>query len=144
MLTKEQRVEELRQFIPHARGEDWDLIVAGQRVQIIKDTQAGGRGTLQFGTEVISAADGSVAALLGASPGASTAVAIMLEVIRRCFPKRLDGWREKIGEMVPSYGIKLAEHPDLVRELHEETAKTLGLDRSAHPAARTLASTATN
>jgi len=144
MLTKEQRVEELRQFIPHARGEDWDLIVAGQRVQIIKDTEAGGRGTLQFGTEVISAADGSVAALLGASPGASTAVAIMLEVIRRCFPKRLDGWRDRIGEMVPSWGIKLSEHPDLVRELHEETTKTLGLDRSAHPAARALASTATS
>ncbi|CAG5076196.1 Probable malate:quinone oxidoreductase [Thermobacillus xylanilyticus] len=143
MLTKEQRVEELRQFVPHARSEDWDLIVAGQRVQIIKDTETGGRGTLQFGTEVISAADGSVAALLGASPGASTAVAIMLEVIKRCFPEQLKAWREKIGEMVPSWGIKLSENPDLVRELHEETAKTLGLDRSAHPA-RQYASTATS
>jgi malate dehydrogenase (quinone) len=144
MLTKEQRVEELRQFVPHARGEDWDLIVAGQRVQIIKDTEAGGRGTLQFGTEVISAADGSVAALLGASPGASTAVAIMLEVIRRCFPGRLDGWREKIGEMVPTWGIKLSENPDLVRELHEETTRTLGLDRVVHPAARKPAAAATS
>ncbi|OUM97205.1 MAG: malate:quinone oxidoreductase [Thermobacillus sp. ZCTH02-B1] len=144
MLTKEQRVEELRQFVPTARGEDWDLIVAGQRVQIIKDTEAGGRGTLQFGTEVISAADGSVAALLGASPGASTSVAIMLEVIRRCFPNRLDGWREKIAEMVPSWGIKLSGNPDLVRELHEETTKTLGLDRVVHPAARKQAAAATS
>src|SRR5690606_2815704 len=82
MLSKEQRMEELRQFIPHAKSEDWTMITAGQRVQIIKDTAAGGRGTLQFGTEVISAADGSIAALLGASPGASTAVSVMLEVIQ--------------------------------------------------------------
>ena len=60
-------MEELREFIPNAKSEDWD-IVAGQRVQVIKDTDAGGKGTLQFGTEVVSAADGSIAALLGASP----------------------------------------------------------------------------
>ena len=79
LLSKEQRMEELREFIPNARLEDWDLVVAGQRVQVIKDTEAGGKGTLQFGTEVITAADGSIAALLGASPGASTAVHVMLE-----------------------------------------------------------------
>lgn len=67
MLSKEARMEELREFIPNAKSEDWDLVVAGQRVQVIKDTEAGGKGTLQFGTEVVSAADGSVAALLGAS-----------------------------------------------------------------------------
>ncbi|GJM68650.1 hypothetical protein HMSSN036_08660 [Paenibacillus macerans] len=82
MLSKEKRMEALREFVPNAKSEDWDLLVAGQRVQIIKDTAAGGRGTLQFGTEVISAADGSIAALLGASPGASTAVSVMLEVIQ--------------------------------------------------------------
>ena len=86
MLSKEQRLEELREFIPTAKLEDWDLVVAGQRVQVIKDTEAGGKGTLQFGTEVVSAADGSIAALLGASPGASTAVHVMLEVIEKCFP----------------------------------------------------------
>ena len=67
------------------KSEDWDIVVAGQRVQVIKDTDAGGKGTLQFGTEVVSAADGSIAALLGASPGASTAVHVMLEVLEKCF-----------------------------------------------------------
>lgn len=75
-------MDELREFIPNAKTEDWDLVAAGQRVQVIKDTEAGGRGTLQFGTEVITAADGSIAALLGASPGASTAVHVMLEVFK--------------------------------------------------------------
>ncbi len=78
-------MEELREFIPNAKSEDWDIVVAGQRVQVIKETEAGGKGTLQFGTEVVNAADGSVAALLGASPGASTAVHVMLEVLNRCF-----------------------------------------------------------
>ena len=74
LLSKEQRIEELREFIPTAKSDEWDIVIAGQRVQVIKDTEAGGKGTLQFGTEVVTAADGSVAALLGASPGASTAV----------------------------------------------------------------------
>src|SRR5207253_5738224 len=89
MLSKEQRIEELREFIPTAKSEDWDIVVAGQRVQVIKDTETGGKGTLQFGTEVVSAADGSIAALLGASPGASTAVSVMLNVIKKCFPQHL-------------------------------------------------------
>jgi malate dehydrogenase (quinone) len=127
MLTKEQRMQELRQFVPNARSEDWDLLVAGQRVQIIKDTPQGGKGTLQFGTEVISASDGSIAALLGASPGASTAVAIMLEVIRRCFPQQLKEWEPKIKEMIPSYGVSLSKNPDLNQEILDSTARTLGL-----------------
>lgn len=128
MLTKEQRIEELRAFVPNAKSEDWDLIVAGQRVQIIKETSAG-KGTLQFGTEVISAADGSIAALLGASPGASTAVSVMLEVIERCFPQHLEAWKPKIIDMIPSYGMSLQKHPELIQELHEATAQTLGLDQ---------------
>ncbi|WP_066250652.1 malate:quinone oxidoreductase [Neobacillus drentensis] len=127
MLTKEQRMEELREFIPTAKAEDWDLVVAGQRVQVIKDTEAGGKGTLQFGTEVITAADGSIAALLGASPGASTAVHVMLEVIKRSFPQHLKEWEAKIKEMIPSYGISLMENQELLHEVHTSTAVTLGL-----------------
>ncbi len=126
MLTKEQRMEELRQFVPHAKSEDWELVVAGQRVQIIKDTAAG-KGTLQFGTEVISAADGSIAALLGASPGASTAVSVMLEVLRRCFPQQIKSWEPKLKEMIPSYGESLQNSPELVREIHAYTNRTLAL-----------------
>ncbi|MCM3164786.1 malate:quinone oxidoreductase [Metabacillus litoralis] len=127
MLSKEARMEELREFIPNAKSEDWDLVVAGQRVQVIKDTEAGGKGTLQFGTEVVSAADGSVAALLGASPGASTAVHVMLEVITKCFPQYIDEWEPKIKEMIPSYGVSLMDNPQLLNEIHTNTSQTLGL-----------------
>jgi malate dehydrogenase (quinone) len=129
MLTKEERMEELRDFVPNAVSEDWDLVVAGQRVQVIKDTAAG-KGTLQFGTEVITSADGSIAALLGASPGASTAVSVMLEVIKRCFPDQINSWEPLIKQMIPSYGISFMKNPDLIQEIHTSTARTLGLKES--------------
>lgn len=128
MLSKEKRMEELREFIPNAKSEDWDLLVSGQRVQVIKDTVSGGKGTLQFGTEVVSASDGSIAALLGASPGASTAVPVMLEVIEKCFPEHLNAWKPKLKEMIPSYGISLVKNPDLIHQIHTSTARTLGLN----------------
>jgi malate dehydrogenase (quinone) len=126
MLSKEQRMEELREFIPNAVAEDWDFVVAGQRVQVIKDTE-NGKGTLQFGTEVITDADGTIAALLGASPGASTAVHVMLEVIKKCFPQHVEEWETKIKEMIPSYGISLMENPEFLKEIHMLTAQSLGL-----------------
>ncbi len=125
LLSKEQRLEELKEFIPNAKLEDWDMVVAGQRVQVIKDTVEGGKGTLQFGTEVITASDGSIAALLGASPGASTAVHVMLEVLNRCFPQHQEEWEPKIKEMIPSYGIALHEHPELLRRIQTATTETL-------------------
>lgn len=130
MLSNEKRMEELREFIPNAKLEDWDIVVAGQRVQVIKDTDAG-KGTLQFGTEVVSAADGSVAALLGASPGASTAVHVMLEVLERCFPEHMFKWEAKIKEMIPSYGVSLTENPELFQDIHTSTAQTLGLSEKS-------------
>ena len=130
MLSKEQRMEELRDFVPGAKSEDWDLIVAGQRVQVIKDTVEGGKGTLQFGTEVVSAADGTIAALLGASPGASTAVQVMLEVIEKCFPQQHETWKPKIKEMIPSFGYSLSENPDLFQSVHRATSQALGLSET--------------
>lgn len=132
MLSKEKRMEELREFIPNAKSEDWDLLVAGQRVQVIKDTVSG-KGTLQFGTEVVNSADGSIAALLGASPGASTAVSVMLEVINKCFPQYIKEWEPKIKEMIPSYGVSLLTNPELIHEIHTSTAQTLGLNRELQP-----------
>ncbi|MFC7680147.1 malate:quinone oxidoreductase [Paenibacillus sp. GCM10028914] len=126
MLSNEKRMDELREFIPNAKSEDWGIVVAGQRVQVIKDTDAG-KGTLQFGTEVVSAADGSVAALLGASPGASTAVHVMLEVLDRCFPKHKKNWQAKIKEMIPSYGVSLVENTRFFEDIYTSTAETLGL-----------------
>ncbi|RAP74209.1 malate:quinone oxidoreductase [Paenibacillus montanisoli] len=128
MQSKEQRMAALREFVPNAKSEDWDLVVAGQRVQVIKDTP-NGRGTLQFGTEVVSAADGSIAALLGASPGASTAVSVMLELIKKCFPQHMKAWEPKIKEMIPSYGVQLMKSPELIKEIHASTERTLGLSR---------------
>lgn len=126
MLSHEKRMEELREFIPNAKSEEWDIVVAGQRVQVIKDTPAG-KGTLQFGTEVVSAADGSVAALLGASPGASTAVQVMLEVLEKCFPQRMAEWEPKIKEMIPSYGVSLLQNQELLQEIQRSTDEALGL-----------------
>lgn len=130
-LTKEERVEELREFIPNANSEDWDIVVAGQRVQVIKDTEAGGKGTLQFGTEVITATDGSIAALLGASPGASTAVHVMLEVIEKCFPQNLETWQGKIKEMIQSYGRSLVVDPMLLAKVQSLTTEALQLKANA-------------
>ncbi|MDP4085961.1 MAG: malate:quinone oxidoreductase [Bacillota bacterium] len=130
MLSKEKRMEELREFIPNAKSDDWDIVVAGQRVQVIKDTEAGGKGTLQFGTEVVSAADGTIAALLGASPGASTAVSVMLEVLKKCFPQQTKAWEPKIKEMIPSYGVSLLKNPELFSQIHTSTERALGLSQN--------------
>lgn len=102
MMNHKNRVEELREFIKDAQPEDWELKVAGQRVQIIKkDNKEWGK--LQFGTEVVHSADGTITALLGASPGASTAVHIMLEVLRYVFPNDMDSkeWQKKLDKMIP-------------------------------------------
>jgi len=97
-----QRLASLRRFFPQAQPEDWRLAVAGQRVQIIK-REPGHRAQLKLGTEVVAAADGSLAALLGASPGASTAVTIMVDLLRRCFPQRFQGgpWSQRLARLLP-------------------------------------------
>lgn len=124
--SPQDRLDALKEFFPKATLEDWHLTTAGQRVQIIKeDTQKGGK--LQFGTEIVSAADGSLAALLGASPGASTAVDVMLEIIEKCFPARLPEWKETLQEMVPSYGHELKSNSDLYSSVRAASDKTLGL-----------------
>ncbi|WP_144670874.1 malate:quinone oxidoreductase [Arthrobacter sp. U41] len=121
------KVEALREYYPAAQDGDWELITAGQRVQIIKKDPKKG-GVLQFGTEVIAGRDGSIGALLGASPGASTAVPIMIELLQKSFPKQFKGWQSKFKEMMPGYGVKLNENPDLAARLEADTAKALQLD----------------
>ena len=130
LQTPAQRLVSLRQFLPQARAEDWQLAVAGQRVQIIKQLQ--GRGCLQMGTEVVSSADGSLAALLGASPGASTAVEIMLEVLRRCWPERLasPAWAERLQRLIPAWGADLGRDPEQLAQWRRRSDQTLGLIRS--------------
>ena len=123
LLNDQKRLEDLHNFVPSAKLEDWDLLVAGQRVQVIKKG-----GNLQFGTEVVHAADGSIAALLGASPGASVAVDVMLNLMKDCFPQEYPTWEGKIKEMIPTYGIKLEQNPDLLKQIQAETDKALKLN----------------
>ena len=120
------RVESLREYLPYARTEDWELEQAGQRVQVIKKDKGG--GVLEFGTEIVNAADGSLAALLGASPGASTAVAIMLDLLGRCFPEKLEAWKPQLEAMIPSYGKSLLDDGDLFRKEHVAAAELLGIE----------------
>ncbi|SIS45696.1 malate dehydrogenase (quinone) [Salimicrobium salexigens] len=127
-MSKEERVEQLRDFVPTAKDEDWELLVAGQRVQLIEDTEEGGRGALQFGTKLIHSGDRTLAALLGESPGASVSASIMLEVIEKCFPHYLEQWEPKIKEMIPSYGIDLEDHPDLLAEISAASSEALLLN----------------
>ncbi|MDF1479062.1 malate:quinone oxidoreductase [Leifsonia sp. H3M29-4] len=117
---------ELQRFYPDADPADWYRITAGQRVQVIKKDKKK-LGVLQFGTEVVAASDGSIAGLLGASPGASTAVPIMLQVIEKCFPDRIEGWMPRLTEMVPSYGRQLSDDPKLAASTLADTAKALGI-----------------
>ncbi len=128
MQSPEDRLNALREYFPNAQMNDWELEIAGQRVQVIKKDEEEG-GVLEFGTEVVSAADGSIAALLGASPGASTAVSIMLDLIKRCFPEQMNSadWQTKLKQMIPSYGQVLANNPELGQQLRRQTSEVLGL-----------------
>jgi malate dehydrogenase (quinone) len=122
------KFEALLDFFPDADPADWYKITAGQRVQVIKKDSKKG-GVLQFGTEVIAAADGSIAGLLGASPGASTAVPIMLGLVEKCFPAKMDEWRPKLVGMIPSYGTQLSDNPALANDTMTETATDLQIAR---------------
>ncbi|MDF7675545.1 malate dehydrogenase (quinone) [Neisseriaceae bacterium ESL0693] len=126
-LSFNDRLTQLREFYPEARAEDWRLEVAGNRVQVIKKDQQKG-GVLQFGTELVKSGDGSLAALLGASPGASTSVAIMLELLAQCFPDQLKHqWQPRLHELIPSYGQTLENDPALVKRVRRWTIDTLKL-----------------
>lgn len=127
MQSMEQRLESLRRFYPEAKAEDWRLEVAGQRVQIIKKDPKKG-GVLQFGTELVAAKDGSLAALLGASPGASVTVSIMLELIERCFPDKTKGvWATKLKEIFPAREKVLETDAALYRKINTQNNVALEL-----------------
>lgn len=129
--SDEDRLDALKAYYPLAKMEDWELVIAGQRVQVIKkDEETGGK--LEFGTELVCAADGSLAALLGASPGASTAVAIMLNLLQKCFPKnyQTDDWQLKLKTMIPTFGKPWDEYDLLCTEIREWTNDILHIDTS--------------
>lgn len=129
MKKPKDKLESLKQFMPTAKMEDWVIEKAGQRVQVIKKDPKHG-GVLEFGTEVVSSADGSIAALLGASPGASTSVAIMIQLLKKCFPERAKSteYKNKLREMIPSWGQSLNDNPDLCAQVREHSQRVLQMD----------------
>ena len=126
--SPKDRINALKEYVPDAKAKDWVLERAGQRVQVIKKDEKEG-GILEFGTEVITTEDGSLSVLLGASPGASTAVSIMIDLVERCFKDQFktDQWQDKLKTMIPSYGNKLNDNPELLAEIRDNTAKVLKL-----------------
>ncbi|NYD68876.1 malate:quinone oxidoreductase [Herbiconiux flava] len=128
LASKKKKLDALREFMPTARAEDWYLITAGQRVQVMKKDSKRG-GVLQFGTEIVTSADGSIAGLLGASPGASTAVPIMVDLLKRCFPEQYGGWERTLKKMIPSFGASLNSDPRAADKTLSATAKVLVLTR---------------
>ena len=127
-LKHEDRVRSLQEYVPIAELSDWELAQAGQRVQVIKKSE-GRKGRLEFGTEAVVAADGSVAALLGASPGASTAAAIMFSILPRIFKEqsKAPNWQEKLKEMAPSFGVELGNEEGMLQASRERTSRVLKL-----------------
>jgi malate dehydrogenase (quinone) len=129
--SPKDRMNALREYVPNARSKDWKIERAGQRVQVIKKDEKEG-GILEFGTEVITTADGTLSVLLGASPGASTAVSIMLDLVGRCFKDKMESpeWQERIKTMIPSHGQNLNENPDLLEKIRKDTEKVLHLEKN--------------
>jgi len=130
MLSDDDRFEALKEYYPSARKEDWKLIQAGQRVQIIKKDADKG-GVLKLGTEIVTDRQKTLAALLGASPGASTAAPISINVIKQLFPAQFASaqWQEKLHAIVPTYGQKLNGNVALTQQVWDETASTLNLTK---------------
>ena len=128
MQSTDSRLDALRKFYPEARDADWRLEAAGQRVQIIKKDAKSG-GILQFGTELVSSADGSLAALLGASPGASVTVSIMLDLIERCFPEQVRSaqWQSRLQAIFKATGKVLETDAELYRSVQARSNELLGL-----------------
>jgi malate dehydrogenase (quinone) len=128
--SDEERLEALIDFYPMAKQEDWELVEAGQRVQVIKNE--GNSGVLKFGTEVVTDSEGTIATLLGASPGASTSVSIMLDILDKCFPENIDAWQAKLKSMIPSFGISLNSDRTLLSSVRDCSSELLKLKKEVN------------
>lgn len=127
LKSKRKKFEALQDFMPTAKAEDWELLNAGQRAQVIKKDKRKG-GILQFGTEVITTRDGSISGLLGASPGASTAVHVMIQVLERSFAQQIPNFTKQLQKIVPSFGVKLNADPKKAAASIAKTAEILKLN----------------
>jgi malate dehydrogenase (quinone) len=128
MQSTDSRLDALRKFYPEARDADWRLETAGQRVQIIKKDQKSG-GKLEFGTEIVASSDGSLAALLGASPGASVSVSAMLDVLYKCFPEKMASadWTARLRQIFPATAKELQDDAELYRTVRAQSDQRLQL-----------------
>lgn len=126
LQSSDERINALAEFVPTAEDNDWELITAGQRVQMIRPGKET-KGRLELGTAIVAAEDGTIAGLLGASPGASTCVSAMLEVLERCFADRYPQWEKDLQSAIPSLGRSLSENPDLYQEVWDYSNKVLKL-----------------
>lgn len=129
MMNDDDRLATLQEYYPQANKQNWTLWTADQRVQIIrKDANKG--SVLQFGTEVVSAENGSIAALLGGSPGASTAAPIMMHLMEKVFKDKVatPQWQSKLKEIIPSYGKKLNGDVEMTNKILGYTSSVLGLN----------------
>ncbi|MCL4110758.1 UNVERIFIED_CONTAM: hypothetical protein GTU68_009183 [Idotea baltica] len=129
--SPEDRFTNLTSYFPNAQMKDWDLVVAGQRVQIIKKNKKEG-GMLKFGTEVVSSQDRTLAALLGASPGASTSVSIMIDVLATMFPAQMPAWNPILREMIPTHGQSLIKNGNLCRQTRSRTTALLQIHEAGN------------
>jgi len=128
-MGHEDRMETLRKFVKNAKSHDWDLKVAGQRVQIIKRDEEEG-GTLEFGTEVVHSKDGRITALLGASPGASVAVDIMVNLLHFVYPLKAETkeWQRKFSEMIPLWNQEIESNPEMFKKIRAQCSETLQIN----------------
>jgi hypothetical protein len=122
--TKAQQLEALRQFVPDAKPEDWTMVWAGQRIQIVKP-DANGVATLQFGTELVSSKDGTIVGLLGASPGASVSPQIAIDVLKRFKTNDPTRWDQALSRMIPQYGRDINEEPGLYEKVMGRARRVL-------------------
>ncbi|GAC66623.1 malate:quinone oxidoreductase [Gordonia soli] len=126
LATRSRKFEQLRRFLPTAVDGDWELIPAGQRAQLVVPDESA-VGAIHQGTELVTSADRSISGVLGASPGASTAVTIMVDVLRTAFPDRwTTGWEHRIGEAIPDLD-RSDWTDDAVRRSFTDTSTALGL-----------------
>src|SRR5699024_10870705 len=118
LMSKEDKIEELKRFVPSAKMEDWDIIVAGKRVQVIRDEDKLNKGDIQFCTEVSNSNDHTISVLLGESTGTSTSVYIMIQVLKDNIPHKFkNDWEIEIKKMIPSYGKDMNNDKELFNQV---------------------------
>src|SRR5699024_5828870 len=117
LITKKQRMEHLRRFVPDAKTKDWELVTAGKRIQVIKDTKEYRKGFIQLGAEVDHSNNNTVAAMVVESPGTSISLTIMLNLLEETFPIYMPICEDKIKEMIPTYRKSLTDQPNKLHDI---------------------------